>query len=352
MKAYRLHGIGDLRLEEVPCPAPKPDEVLVRVKAVGICGSDIPRIYQTGTYHFPTIPGHEFAGLVESVGEDVNPEWKGSRVGVFPLIPCYDCGPCRAGQYEMCRSYGYLGSRQDGGFAEYVAVPVKNLIRLPDSVSCEEAAMLEPMSVAVHAIRRIAAHREDRIVVCGLGTIGLFIVMFLLEAGYRNIFAVGNKEFQRRTAVKLGLPGEAYCDGKTEDVERWIQERTEGMDADVFFECVGRNETLLQAINLTAPAGRIMAVGNPASDIALPKAVYWKILRNQLTVMGTWNSSFTRNEQDDWHYVLERLKDRRITPEALISHRFPLEELTQGLELMRDKREEYGKVMGVMEGSR
>lgn len=115
MKAYRLHGIGDLRLEEVPCPQPESGEVLVQVKAAGICGSDIPRIYRTGTYHFPTIPGHEFAGVVEKVGETADPAWKGKRVGIFPLIPCYACSPCQAEKYEMCRHYRYLGSRQDGG---------------------------------------------------------------------------------------------------------------------------------------------------------------------------------------------------------------------------------------------
>ncbi len=345
MKAYRLHGIGDLRLEETPCPTPEAGEVLVKVKAAGICGSDIPRIYQTGTYHFPTIPGHEFAGVVETVGEDVDSAWKGKRVGIFPLIPCYDCGPCRAGQYEMCRNYGYLGSRQNGGFAEYVAVPVKNLIELPVGVSYEEAAMLEPMAVAVHAIRRAAARMSDRIVICGLGTIGLLVLMFLIESGHQNIFAVGNKEFQRRTAMKLGLLEEAYCDSKTQEAERWILERTDGMGADVFFECVGRNETVLQALKLTAPLGKIIMVGNPATDIVLDKAVYWKILRSQLTVMGTWNSSFTQNVQDDWHYVLERLKDRRILPGELISHRVALENLPEGLEIMRDKREEYGKIM-------
>lgn len=349
MRAYRLHGIGDLRLEDVPRPPVKPEEVLVRVKAAGICGSDIPRIYQTGTYHFPTIPGHEFAGMVEEVGENADPAWKGKRVGVFPLIPCYSCGPCLAGQYEMCRSYGYLGSRQDGGFAEYVAVPAKNLIALPETVSYEEAAMLEPMAVAVHAIRRAAAGKSDRIVVWGLGTIGLFILMFLIEAGHKNLFAVGNKDFQRQTAMKLGLPEEAYFDGKTGEAGRLIMEQTDQMGADVFFECVGRNETVVKALDLTAPAGKVLMVGNPASDIAIPKAVYWKILRSQLTVTGTWNSSFAQDEQDDWHYVLERLKDGRVTPAELISHRFTGDKLTEGLTLMRDKREEYGKIMGVME---
>lgn len=345
MKAYRLHGIGKLRLEEVPRPLLKVGEVMVRVRAAGICGSDIPRIYQTGTYHFPTIPGHEFAGVVEEIGEDVAPEWKGKRVGIFPLIPCYSCGPCMAGRYEMCRNYGYLGSRQDGGFAEYVAVPAKNLIALPEGVSYEEAAMLEPMAVAVHAIRRAAAGRADQIVIWGLGTIGLLVLMFLIDSGYKNLFAVGNKEFQRRTAVRLGLPEEAYCDSKAEDAAQWIWERTGQRGADVCFECVGRDETVVRAIDLTAPAGKVIMVGNPASDIVIPKTVYWKILRSQLTVMGTWNSSFTQNEGDDWHYVMERLRDKRIRPEELISHRLAGGRLIDGLELMRDKREEYGKIM-------
>lgn len=345
MKAYRLYGVGDLRLEEAPCPLPKPGEVLVRVKAAGICGSDIPRIYQTGTYHFPTIPGHEFAGVVEEAGEHADSEWKGKRVGVFPLIPCGTCGPCKAGQYEMCRAYGYLGSRQDGGFAEYVAAPVKNLIVLPDEVSYEEAAMLEPMSVAVHAMRKAAPAAGERIAVCGLGTIGLFLLMFLWEAGHRNIYVIGNKDFQKRMAEKLGLPADSFCDSRVQDAEAWLADRTDNRGADVFFECVGRNETVTQAVRMTAPGGRVMLVGNPASDMNFPKETYWKILRNQLTIFGTWNSSFTNSEDDDWHYVLERLKDRRIAPAEFITHRLPFEELEKGLAVMHEKKEEYGKVM-------
>lgn len=348
MKAYRLHGIGDLRWEEVPRPLPESGEVLVKVKAAGICGSDIPRIYQTGTYHFPTIPGHEFAGIVEETGELADPAWKGKRVGIFPLIPCGACGPCRAGKYEMCRHYGYLGSRQDGGFAEYVSVPEKNLIELPEGVAYEEAAMLEPMAVAVHAMKKAAPSGGESIAVCGLGTIGLFLLMFLREAGHRNIYAIGNKEFQRQMAGKLGLPADVYCDSRTQDTEAWLMERTQGRGVDVFFECVGRNETVTQAVRMTGPGGRVMLVGNPASDMTFPKETYWKILRNQLTVLGTWNSSFTRKGDDDWHYVLERLENRRIAPGQFITHRLPFEELERGLLVMKEKREEYGKVMGGM----
>lgn len=345
MKAWVLHGIGDIRLEDVEKPRPAAGEVLVKVKSVGVCGSDIPRIYKTGTYHFPTIPGHEFSGIVTDLGIGTKPEWKKKRVGVFPLIPCRTCASCKKEQYEMCRNYGYLGSRQNGGFAEYVAVPEWNLIELPEGVSFGEAAMMEPMSVAVHAMRRAQPEKDSICVICGLGTIGMLLLMFLKDAGIENILAVGNKDFQRQTAIKFGLEADCYCDSRTKDVSEWVMEHTDHRGADLFFECVGKNETVSQAVDLTAPAGKVMLVGNPASDMIFQKAVYWKILRNQLTVLGTWNSSFTHGMEDDWNYVMERLKSHRVHPEESITHHFPLEELSKGLILMRDKTEEFGKVM-------
>ncbi|MCM1415976.1 MAG: galactitol-1-phosphate 5-dehydrogenase, partial [bacterium] len=271
MKAWVLHGINDLRLEETDSPVIGENEVLLAVKAVGICGSDIPRVFYTGTYSYPLIPGHEFSGQVAELGAGVDQKWQGKRAGVFPLIPCGKCGPCKKKQYEMCRSYSYLGSRRDGGFAEYVAVPEQNLIALPDAVRFEEAAMFEPMSVAVHAMRKIAPVKGEQIVICGMGTIGLFLLMFLLEAGHKEICVIGNKDFQRQMAKNLGLPTEAFCDSRTQNVESWLLEWTDGKGADVFFECVGKNETMMQAVGLTGAGGRIMLVGNPASDMTLPK---------------------------------------------------------------------------------
>lgn len=351
MKAWVLHGINDFRYETVEKPILSNDEVLVAVKAAGICGSDIPRIYRTGTYSYPLIPGHEFAGVVVECGEAVDKSLMDAHVGVFPLIPCGECQPCRNRQYEMCRNYSYLGSRRDGGFAEYVAVPAQNLIRLPDNVTFEEAAMLEPMAVAVHAIRHVTFSDRDTIVVCGLGTIGLLVLMFLLERGNgasQRILVIGNKDFQRRTVAQMGLPQECYCDSRNHDVHEWIMERTNGNGADVFFECVGKGETLAQAVGTAAPAGRIVLVGNPSSDMALEKAVYWKLLRNQLTVTGTWNSSFTRESDDDWHYALDKLSGKRIDPAALITHRFSLGDLERGFQIMLNKEEDYCKVIGAL----
>lgn len=344
MKAWVLHGINDLRYETIADPVISAREVLVSVKAAGICGSDIPRIYQTGAHTHPLIPGHEFAGVVTGIGAEVDTAWMGARVGVFPLIPCKECAPCKKKQYEMCRNYSYLGSRRDGGFAECVAVPADNLIRLPDNVTYEEAAMLEPMAVAVHAMRRINPDTTDIVTVCGLGTIGLLLVMFLQEAGIDNILVIGNKEFQKQTALNLGIREENYCDSKTCDVTKWMANRTDGNGTDVFFECVGKNDTFAQAVNCTAAAGKICLVGNPYSDMCLEKPVYWKILRNQLYIAGTWNSSFTNSGDDDWHYVLDRLESKRINPSKLISHHLTLAELENGLHVMRDKTEDYIKI--------
>lgn len=345
MKAYVLHNVDDLRFEEVKEPVLQDNRVLLEVKAAGICGSDIPRIYTNGTYHFPTIPGHEFSGKVVQVGKDVDNKWMNKRVGLFPLIPCKKCGPCQKKQYEMCKSYSYLGSREDGGYAEYVTVPVENLVELPDNVSYEAAAMMEPMAVAVHAMRRMDVKPTESVVICGLGTIGLLLLMFLREAGIDNILVVGNKDFQKKTILELGLSENCYCDSRIADVEQWIMDKTGGAGIDVFFECVGKNETIIQAINSTIPGGKVMLLGNPHSGMVFEQNVYWKVLRNQLTLKGTWNSSYTGETTDDWHYVLEKIAKGKVQPEKLIIHKLGFEELEKGLKIMRDKTEDYVKVM-------
>ena len=399
MKAWVLHEIGNIRYEEVPVPEPAAGEVLIRVGAAGICGSDIPRIFDTGAHRMPLIPGHEFSGEVVKTGEGAAGSWVGKRVGVFPLIPCRKCSQCKAGRYELCRNYDYIGSRRDGAFAEYVTVPAANLIELSDNVSFEEAAMLEPMAVAVHAIRRamdigsvedgylkddpanngtVVNRNEDTgesrdinrninrdininininknigIAVYGLGTIGMFITMFLKAAGLTNLYLIGNKESQRKKIVSMGISEDCYYDNSS----YLGHEGNNG--ANIVFECVGRTNTYAEAIDIAAPMGQVILVGNPFSDMTLPRNTYWKILRNQLTVTGTWNSSFGSLElpsyytdnNDDWHYVLKLLKSGVIEPSRFISHRFPLNSLREGFDIMHEKREEYGKVIMISDCS-
>lgn len=346
MKAWVLHDIGDIRFEDVDMPKIGDNEVLVAVKAAGICGSDIPRIYETGAHNMPIIPGHEFSGQVVDTGKNVDKKWLDKRVGVFPLIPCGKCDLCKRKLYEMCRNYNYLGSRCNGGFAEYCAVPEWNLIELPDNVTYEQAAMLEPMSVAVHAIRRANIKPSDTVAIQGLGTIGLLVIMFLKEMGIKNILAIGNKDFQKDAVTEIGLAEEDFCNSKNTAVSGFIKNKTtDGVD--VYFECVGKNETINAAVDNTAPAGKVILVGNPYSDVLFDKKVYWKILRNQLTVTGAWNSSFTHDKNDDWAYVLKAIINGSLKPEILVTHNLCIDKLIIGLLIMKDKKEKYGKIINI-----
>ncbi len=352
MKAWVLHEIGKLKYEDIESPVPKAGEALVRVGATGICGSDIPRAFVEGAHVMPIVIGHEFAGTVEAVGDPKDEHFVGKHVGVFPLIPCGNCIPCRKKQYELCRDYGYIGSRVNGAFAEYVTVPVWNLIEIPQGVSLETAAMLEPMAVAVHAMRQIELHPQDSVLVWGLGTIGLFLTMFLKEMGIKKILVVGNKEQQREMAFSLGVPA-AHCFDSSEDHNeealRAVLDATDGYGVHAAFECVGINETYASVLSAVHPGGSVCIVGNPRSDMMIDRQTYWKILRNQLTVHGTWNSAFRHEAADDWHYVLGRLADGRIDPSKLITHRFSLDEIDRGFKLMRDRTESYIKVMAVQD---
>ncbi|MBE5916397.1 MAG: galactitol-1-phosphate 5-dehydrogenase [Pseudobutyrivibrio ruminis] len=344
MKALVLKDVGKLKIEDISKPSPKQGEVLVHVKACGICGSDIPRAYKDGAHNMPLVIGHEFAGEVLEAGAGVHGDWIGKSVGIFPLIPCKKCQCCIDKKYEMCKNYSYLGSRVDGGFAEYVAVPEWNLIELGSSVLMEQAAMMEPMAVAVHAIRQVLKAKgydigssnlsdlfNSNVVVMGLGTIGLLVTMFLKDLGFENVYTIGNKKLQKEKVMELGVDEEHYV--------------SEVSDVDIFFECIGSNESLLTGISAAAPGGVVCTVGNPHSDMDIPRNVYWQILRNQLKIVGTWNSSFTHDLDDDWHYVLGRLQQGAVKPEKLITHKLELANIVDGFELMRDKKEEYVKVM-------
>ena len=373
MKAWVLNRIGDIALQEVDEPSPGEGEVRICVKAAGICGSDIPRIYETGAHKMPLIPGHEFAGVVDAVGEGVSADWIGKRVAVFPKIPCGRCEFCAGGRPDLCQSYDYVGSRRNGAFAEFVTAPARNLMALPERVSMEAAAMIEPLAVAANAVRtaRWEMHADSaagvdaaeavalkRIAVCGMGTIGLMIVLFLQDAGFSEIYVIGNREDQKEKAAKCGIAPDRFCDCRTGDPVEWLKNTAGGVD--IYFECVGSNDSIRYGLEAGAPGSLQVLVGNPRSDMAFSRDVYWQIPRNQLRLVGIWNSVFRQDPReagradeagaqitDDWHYVLERLESGTVDPAPLISHRFLMDELDRGFLLMRDKTESYTKVMMV-----
>lgn len=343
MHAYVLHGIDDLRYEQADMPDLKPGWALVEVMAAGICGSDIPRIFEKGTYHFPTIPGHEFAGVVRNVGLSEDREWVDRRVGVFPLIPCRECDNCRSEHYEMCDNYDYIGSRRDGGFAEYVAVPIWNLIELPDTVDFAEAAMLEPMAVALHAVRQLPMEQVKSLVIYGAGPIGLLAGQWARLYGVQQIYFVANKPGQVQLAHELGFQN--VCMQSEVNALEWLYEKNGGKPVDAAMEGTGRSEVLEQCILSVKGQGTVITLGNPHSDVCINQDIYWKILRRQLHLVGTWNSRFSTSAEDDWQDAVDMLAEGRIDAISLVTHNYPFRELMDGLYVMRNKSEFYSKIL-------
>lgn len=333
MKAYNLHAVNDLRYEEVPMPECGSGWAVVEVKAAGICSSDVPRIFTKGTYHFPTIPGHEFAGVVHTVADSKNAHLIGRHVGVFPLIPCRHCPSCQHKQYEMCEHYDYIGSRRNGAFAEFVAVPIWNLIEIPSDMPFEIAAMLEPFSVALHAVKLGDVEMGDRVAIIGTGMIGVAAGQWAKKMGAKEVVVVGRNENKRQIIENCHLE---YFAGLPMDA-------TDSYD--FVLEAVGSSESVDTAITAARRGGRLVLMGNPASDILLPQATYWKILRKQLRVLGTWNSSFDGINTSDWTESVKALANYEIEAKSLITHQFRQDELEEGLLLMKQHKEPYCKVM-------
>ncbi|MDR0681584.1 MAG: galactitol-1-phosphate 5-dehydrogenase [Dysgonamonadaceae bacterium] len=341
MKANVLFGINDLRYVNVDRPVLKSDEVLVQVHAAGICGSDVARIFTSGTYHFPTIMGHEFSG--EIVLTNVGDEYlQGKRVAVYPLIPCKQCNSCKQRKYELCSSYNYLGSRCNGGFAEYVAVPKWNLAFISDNISFEDAAMIEPAAVALHALCIAELKQGDTIAIIGPGTIGILLAQLSMIHGAGKVLLIGRSQQKLNFAKKMGI--ENSCNSTICNVPEWIAEQTDGKNADVVIEGTGAEASLVMALNMVKSSGVIIAMGNPVDDMHLPKIDYWKLLRKQLSIRGVWNSTYGTPESN-WGRIISLIEEGKLKPSNLITHRLPLPDLLEGANMMRNKNIYTNKIM-------
>lgn len=349
MRALNLYGVGDLRYDEVERPVPQAGEVLLKVRACGICGSDIPRVFTKGTYHFPTIIGHEFAGEIVGVPSGEDSGLIGKRAAVFPLIPCRHCAACAAEHFAQCANYSYYGSRQDGAMAEYLAVRRENLCLLPEHVSFEAAAMCEPTAVARHAFLKSGAGQGDLLVIYGIGTIAMLIAQWARAAGVSDIVLVARSAAKKEWAHQLGFD-QVFDIKKPEDAAALKARLLTKGGADACIEGTGASEGLSFCLRTARPFGTIVTLGNPVGRMELSQDDYWQILRRELVVKGTWNSKFFVPE-NDWQKSLEAMESGAVQPERIITHRFRLKDYHKAFALMRDKRELYGKVMFLMDGS-
>jgi len=344
MKAAVLHAVGDLRYEDVPLPKTTVSEALIRVKAAGICGSDIPRVMKKGTYSFPLIPGHEFAGEVVEIGDSTALS-VGDRVTVFPLIPCGKCAYCQIGEYAQCDSYDYLGSRRDGGFAEYVTAPADNLVPIPDNVDFDCAAMTEPASVALHALRRTGVDAGDSVAILGAGTIGIILAQWARICGAGRVFITDIVDEKLDVAREYGF--DDCINAMQEDAVKRIVEETGGRGADICVEAAGTAVTFEQSLRMARKLGKVILMGNVSGDVVIPERTASAILRGQLTIYGTWNSSFTAVPKNEWSAALHFMSTGALNLGPLITHKFKLEQVNDAFDMMYNRKEFFNKVMFV-----
>ena len=319
MRALLLTDYRELTLIDAERPAIGPTDVLVRVVACGICGSDVHGYDgSSGRRVPPIIMGHEAAGVVAKVGALVDRAQVGDRVTFDSTISCGQCDPCRRGAVNLCENRRVLGVscadyRQHGAFAEFVAVPQQILHPLPPNMPFEHAAMIEPVSVALHAVDRLAIRPGERAVVVGSGMIGLLVIQALRASGCREVIAVDIDAGRLELAKQVGATD--AIDGKQSDVIRVVMELTGGEGADVAVEVVGNAAALATAIGCVRRGGRVGLIGNLAPEVPFPLQA---VVTRELTLYGSCASA------GEYSRAIELVANGTIRVAPLISAIAPL----------------------------
>ena len=316
---------------EVDAPVAGPGEALVRVRAASICGSDLGIYDFTPAYSGMTLPvvmGHKFSGVVEAVGKGIEGNAVGDRVLSRSVVSCGECRFCVASMDNLCESSSLFGIHQDGGFAEYISVPRGLLYQIPEGMSFEEAALVEPLSNTVHFVNDLTpVEPGDLAVVLGIGPIGLFSAQLIRLAGAEVLvtgISVDTERFE--IAGKLGL--EAVNVDEVDPVDL-VMERTSGRGADVAFVAVGAPSAVHQAVRLVRKRGHITVVGIFPGDVAVPMTI---VVRREITLAGAYDARAENFEES-----IELIESGRIKAAELATHRFTLEEAERAFEVARSK---------------
>jgi len=321
VKAIRLHGPQTLRLDDILKPSPASGQVLIRVEAVGICGSDLhyyrdARIGDTLATE-PLVLGHEFAGVIAELGPGVTGLEVGQRVAVDPALPCGHCEFCEAGHPNLCPDVLFCGTPPtDGALQEYIAWPARLVFPLPDSIDAAQGAVLETMGVALHAVNLAKIRLADRVAVLGVGPIGLFIVKLARLAGAVEVFATDLRPARLAVARRMGAT--AVVDAREQDVVAAIRGLVGRRGVDVAFEAAGALETPQQAADLVKPGGKVVIVGiNPEDRIPLKHTA---ARRKGITI------KLCRRMKHVYPRAIDLVRYGMVDVGAVISHRFSLEE--------------------------
>lgn len=319
MRVSVLRDVGEVVTEERPVPQAGPREVLVEVDTVGTCGSDV-HYYQHGrigdfVVREPLILGHEPSGVIVAVGAEVDRERLGQRVSIEPGVPCLSCARCRLGRYNLCQRMRFFGTPPvDGAFSEYVTIHEQFAHRVPDTLSAEAAALLEPLSVAVWACTKAQVSPGSRVLVTGAGPIGLVALQTALAFGATEVVVSDVRSHRLSVAGRLGgLPVDAR------------EHTLDGVEPDALLECSGVPQVAADGIRLVRPAGRAVLVGMGGDEIPLPLA---HVQQNEIEVTGTFRYANT------WPQAIA-LAASEVDLDRLVTHRFGLDEVRDAFEVQR-----------------
>ena len=343
MKASVLKNDMELAWEEVPIPEPGPDQVRIQVDWSSICGTDL-HIYLgefKGRVAYPRILGHEFAGVIESVGTDVTDISTGDRVTVDPIIWCNRCPACLNGQYNVCNNLKLLGIEYDGGFAEYVVARADKIYKIPDAVSMRDAALAELYSLGVHSARKARVEPGDRVVILGAGRLGLSVLEVIKQTAAAWVAAVDVVHSRLDIATKMGA--DLTVNARAEDPVDAVLSQTGGLGVDRVIECIGtyveipdREGPVQQAVKMARNGGRVVVMGL-GSQLT---PVFWKAcVFKELEIVGS------RVTFGDYPRALRLMELNRFHPELLISEVFDLNQIDRAFDLLEEKPDRYLKVL-------
>lgn len=348
MKAAVLFANEDIRVvTDWPRPSPGPGDVLIRIFAAGICGSDLPRYFQNSARRYPIVLGHEFSGIVEETGAAVTSVQPGDHVVGAPLLPCGFCPQCLCGDHALCKSYGFTGSRQDGAFAEYLVLPERNVVKIAPSIPLDLAALFEVSTVALHALRHSNYKGGGTVAVLGSGAVGLFTVQWAKIYGAKRIVVIGRSKARLELALTLGADAVVSCEGMDmEECTRSALELNSSCGFDYIYETAGSVTTMLQLFSLAANKATACLVGTPTQELAFSPQLWESLNRKEFSLTGSWMSYSSPFPGQEWSLTAHYLATGALKLDpAMIFRRFPLDEAKAAFELYRTPGQVKGRIL-------